>query len=154
MKQCNYWHAQRVASFCLLWLMATTSVSVSAATRFVFSANYFDGSISTFQANAKTGMLRHVRHTPTLKSPSSLVLRADGKFLYVTSQVLDKIAIYRVNQLYGTLSEIKASPVDSGVRSNFRLVGLRFGRRESVLSVPQLYGHPQGVQHKTAARFP
>jgi len=34
---------------------------------------------------------------------------------------VDKIAIYRVDRRTGLLSEIKSSPIDSGVRSNFRM---------------------------------
>lgn len=96
-------------------------VSVSAASRFVFAVNYIAGSVSTYRVDADTGMLHHIRFTPTLENPSTLVLRPDGKFLYVTSQGLDKIVIYRVDKHSGVLTEIKNSPVASGVRSNFRM---------------------------------
>ena len=97
------------------------SSPVYAVPRFVYTANYFDGSISTYRVDARTGMLYHLRQMPTLISPAALVLRPDGKFLYVISQTVDKIAIYHVDRKTGRLSEIKASPVDSHVRSCFRL---------------------------------
>jgi 6-phosphogluconolactonase (cycloisomerase 2 family) len=121
MKLCGLRNFFRLSSICLFWLLVTVSGSVSATPRFVYAANYYDASISTYRVDPETGMLQHLRHTPTLKSPSTLVLRPDGQYLYVTSQVLDEIAIYRVDQQSGALTEIKASPVASGVRSNFRL---------------------------------
>lgn len=93
-----------------------------AVPRFIYTANYFDSTISTYRVVPNTGMLRHLRYMPTIRKPSALVLRPDGKFLYVISQTIDKIAIYRVDKKSGTLTQIKASPVDSHVRSNFRMV--------------------------------
>lgn len=102
--------------------MLIASPAAFAVPRFVYTANYFDSTISTYRVDANTGMLRHLRYMATIEKPSSLVLRPDGKFLYVVSQSVDKIAIYRVDKKSGRLTEIKASPIDSHVRSNFRMV--------------------------------
>lgn len=121
MNQYRLRHFLRISGFCLFCLLVAVPVSVSAASRFIFAVNFIAGSVSTYRVDADTGMMYHIRFTPTLESPSSLVLRPDGKFLYVASQVLDQIAIYRVDERTGSLTEIKSSPVAAGVRSNFRL---------------------------------
>ena len=96
-------------------------LSVSAATRFVFTANFFGSSISTYHVDAETGMLRHYMLTPTVKSPSTVLLHPSGRFLYAVSQVTDIIAIYRVDPRDGVLTETKESRVNAGVRSAFQL---------------------------------
>jgi 6-phosphogluconolactonase len=112
----------------LLTLLMLASFSVSATPRFVYSANYFGSSISIFQVDAATGMLRHLSHVPTLKSPSTVLLHPSGKFLYAVSQVTDQIAIYRVDATSGALSEIADSPVATDVRSSFQLAVSPDGR--------------------------
>ena len=112
---------QGLVRVCLLVLLAMANFSVSAAPRFVYSANYFGSSISIFQVDGATGMLRHLSHVPTLKSPSTVLLHPSGRFLYTVSQVIDQIAIYQVDAVSGGLSEIADSPVATGVRSSFQL---------------------------------
>ncbi|WP_455216641.1 lactonase family protein [Kaarinaea lacus] len=111
----------QLAGYGLFWLLVLLPLSVSAAPRFVFAVNYIAGSISTFRVDVDTGMLHHIRHTPTLQNPSAMVLRPDGKYLYITAQSLDEISIYRVDQKSGVLTETRNSRVPSGVRSCFRL---------------------------------
>ena len=104
--------------FIVLFLM--WPLSAVAVPRFIFAVNYFADSISTYRSD-ESGLLFHHVVTPVIKKPSSIVLRPDGKFLYVASQMLDEIAIYRVDAVAGTLVEIKDSPIPSGVRSVFQL---------------------------------
>jgi 6-phosphogluconolactonase (cycloisomerase 2 family) len=92
-----------------------------AASRFVYAANYFGGSISIYRVDAETGLLYHQSHVPTFKSPSALILHPSNKFLFVVSQTIDQIAIYRVDARNGMLTEIADSPVPANVRSAFRL---------------------------------
>jgi 6-phosphogluconolactonase len=113
--------SQVITRLCILMLLAVVSFSVSATPRFVYSANYFGSSISIFRVDAATGMLRHILHVPTLKSPSTVLLHPSGKFLYAVSQATDQIAIYQVDATNGSLSEIADSPIDTGVRSSFQL---------------------------------
>ena len=110
-------------NICLSFLLFFIVVPalVSAEPRYVYTANYFGSTISTYRVESETGMLRHHNLTPTLKSPSSIVLHPQGKFLYAVSQVTDQVAIYRVNTTTGLLVETKESPVKVAVRSAFVL---------------------------------
>lgn len=116
------------ARLCLLVLLMMASFSASATPRFVYSANYFGSSISIFRVDVATGMLRHISHVPTLKSPSTVLLHPSGKFLYAVSQATDQIAIYQVDAISGALSEIADSPIETGVRSSFQLAVSPDGR--------------------------
>jgi 6-phosphogluconolactonase (cycloisomerase 2 family) len=117
---------------------------VSAAPRFLYAANYFGGSISIYRIDAETGMLHHLSHVPTFKSPSALILHPSNKFLFVASQTIDEIAIYRVDAHSGKLTEIADSPVPSHVRSVFRLEVSPDGR---YLYVPGRFGADLAIFH-------
>ena len=115
------WFLRRCTYVLISALIVVVPLSVSAATRFVFSANYFGSTISTYHVDSETGMLRHYMLTPTVKSPSTVLLHPSGRFLYTVSQVTDLIAIYRVDPRDGVLTETKDSHVNAGVRSAFQL---------------------------------
>lgn len=105
----------------LLLMLEMVSVSALAVPRFAYTANYFGSTVSVYDVDGATGMLRHRLHVPTVKSPSAVILHPSGKFLYAVSQATDKIAIYRVNTKTGALTETKDSRVSAGVRSTFQL---------------------------------
>ena len=121
-------HQRGLTRLLVLVLMLLTSFSASATPRFAYSANYFGSSISVFRVDAATGMLRHLYHVPTLKSPSTVLLHPSGKFLYAVSQATDEIAIYQVDAGTGALSEIADSPIKTDVRSSFKLAVSPDGR--------------------------
>ena len=104
-----------------LWLVVGSSLAAATVPRFVYTANYFGGSISIYRADPETGMLYHQSLVPTFKSPSSIALHPSGKFLFVVSQTIDQIAIYRVDAQTGGLTEIPESPISSRVRSSWQL---------------------------------
>jgi 6-phosphogluconolactonase (cycloisomerase 2 family) len=102
--------------------LAFVSSSVAfAVPRFAYTANYFGSSISIYRVDAETGMLHHLSHVPTFKSPSTVILHPTGKFLFTVSQTVDQIAIYRVDAQTGALTEIPESPIPSGTRSAWQL---------------------------------
>jgi 6-phosphogluconolactonase (cycloisomerase 2 family) len=112
---------------CLI-LCLIQSLSVSAATRFAYSANYFGSTLSTYHVDGETGMLRHYDLTPTVKGPTTVLLHPSGRFLYTISQATDIIDIYRVDPVTGELTETRESGVKSGVRSSFQLVASPNGK--------------------------
>lgn len=114
---------QKIKFICLFFLalIILMPASAMAAARYVYTANYFGSTISTYRVEPGTGMLRHHNLTPTLKSPSSIILHPQGKFLYAVSQVTDEVAIFRVNKTTGSLTETKESPIKVAVRSAFVL---------------------------------
>ena len=112
---------RKVIWLCVVGFVVFMSSSAHAVPRFAYTANYFASSISIYLVDSDTGIMRHRAHVPTVKSPSTVILHPSGKFLYAVSQVLDKIAIYRVNAKTGALTEIDDSRVDAGVRSAFQL---------------------------------
>ncbi|MDT8383958.1 MAG: beta-propeller fold lactonase family protein [Gammaproteobacteria bacterium] len=150
-------------------LLVVASFSVAATPRFAYSANYFGSSISIFQVDAASGMLRHLSHVPTVKSPSTVLLHPSGSFLYAVSQVTDEIAIYRVDAGSGALREIADSPIATGVRSSFQLavspdgrllyVPGRFSQNLMVFRIDQQSGALSALQdnnfptHGDRARF-
>jgi len=120
----------QISSLCnirrgLLWILilwiAIGSGTAFAVPRFAYTANYFGSSISIYRVDTETGMLHHLSHVPTLKSPSTVLLHPSGKFLFTVSQTVDQIAIYRIDPRTGGLTEIPESPIPSRVRSAWQL---------------------------------
>ena len=111
-----------LACVVLVLMLGLSSFSVFAVPRYVYTANYYGSTVSIYRVDSETGMLRHLSHVPTVKSPSTVTLHPSGKFLYAVSQAIDEIAIYRVNAKTGALTETAESRVSAGVRSTFQLL--------------------------------
>ena len=77
---------------------ATIAFSQPLFPRFAYVPNNLDNSLSIYSIDNDSGLLHHIGYVPTPMSPSAAILHPSGKFLYVCSQTIDTISIFKVNQ--------------------------------------------------------
>jgi 6-phosphogluconolactonase len=76
---------------------AVPAVPAGSPLRFAYAANYFDGTVSMYTADAGTGQLRHNGYIVTNATPSSVVVAPTGDFAYVTSAASSSISTYAID---------------------------------------------------------
>ncbi|TGL12271.1 beta-propeller fold lactonase family protein [Leptospira meyeri] len=86
-------------------------IGVEPFGKFLYTANFYDGTISQFIINQATGTL--TSNTPATvnagANPRNLVITPDGRFLYLASQGDMEIRVYAINA-DGTLTFLSAYP--------------------------------------------
>ncbi len=94
----------------LLVGMATATPTVA---KFLFVANYIDGTISVFQVQPLTGQLTQVPGSPFAGGSAiqGIALTPDNKFLYTAGSAVNA---FGVNQQTGSLTPIASYPLSSG----------------------------------------
>lgn len=94
-------------------LLAGTTFGQGTVPKFLFVANYIDGTISVFQVQALTGQLTQVPGSPFPGGAGiqGIALTPDKRFLYTSG---NSVTAFNVNQQNGTLTQIAAYPLVDG----------------------------------------
>jgi len=94
-------------------LLAGTASAQSTVPKFLFVANYIDGTISVFQVQALTGQLTQVQGSPFAGGTAiqGIALTPDNKFLYTSGS---SVTAFNVNQQNGSLTQIATYPLVDG----------------------------------------
>jgi 6-phosphogluconolactonase len=100
-----------ILSLSLFLVVAATAAP--AVPKFLFVANYIDGTVSVFQVQPLTGQLTQVSGSPFVGGTAiqGIALSPDQKFLYTAG---DAVTAFSVNQQTGSLTQIGAYPLGSG----------------------------------------
>jgi 6-phosphogluconolactonase len=99
-----------VAVLSLSLLLAGAAFAQGAVPKFLFVANYIDGTISVFQVQALTGQLAEVSGSPFSGGTAiqGIALTPDNKFLYTSG---NNVTAFSVNQQNGSLTQIATYPL-------------------------------------------
>ncbi len=116
-----------------VWLLAGTTSAETA--RFAFGVNGLDFSLSRYSISAD-GQLRHLGHSPLVKSVPYVLMDPLGRFVLVPSKTASHISVFRLNPTNGALAEVAGSPFAAKAISPFELAF-----------------HPSGQYLYAAARF-
>jgi 6-phosphogluconolactonase (cycloisomerase 2 family) len=95
---------------------AVTSANINTVTvscalyapRFAYSANYLDGTLSSYTVNATTGQLRHNGYVTTGNGPIFVTTDPTGSFVYTANMGAGTISAYSINGSTGALTSIGA----------------------------------------------
>lgn len=108
---------------------------VSSSADFAYVVNAQGSSVSAYRVQP-SGLLDYAGHWPVHNNPTAAAVHPNGKFLYVTSKVTDRISVFGIEAQTGRLKEIQGSPFQVQGRSLFNL-----------------YFHPSGNYLYAAGRF-
>jgi hypothetical protein len=94
-------------------LLAGTTFAQGTVPKFLFVANYIDGTISVFQVQALTGQLTQVPGSPFAGGAAiqGIALTPYKRFLCTSG---NSVTAFNVNQQNGTLTQIAAYPLVDG----------------------------------------
>jgi 6-phosphogluconolactonase (cycloisomerase 2 family) len=99
----------------------TVSVAVDPSGRFVYAANYGNGSrasfdVAAFTLNPNTGGLMAITGSPfaTGAMPRSVTVEASGNFVYVANTGDNDVSAYTIDQASGALTANPAGPFPAG----------------------------------------
>ncbi|MFA5504575.1 MAG: beta-propeller fold lactonase family protein [Vulcanimicrobiota bacterium] len=82
--------------------------------QFLFSSNLIGNSLSRWIVNSTTGELTDRFDTSVLNNPSLLALSPNGRFMYLTHQVNNRLTAFEIDPSDGTLTELLGSPYATG----------------------------------------
>jgi DNA-binding beta-propeller fold protein YncE len=79
-------------------------------------ANFFDGTVSGYRIDGKTGALTPLKESPfpTVGSPRLLAVDSKAEFIYVASLIGNTVSGYRIDQKSGALTQVTGSPFLTG----------------------------------------
>lgn len=78
--------------------------------RFAYSTNDLDSSLARYTIDTESGKLRFVDYQTLGKNPPEAVIDPSGQFLLATSQSIQRLFVYRINQQNGALTPVPGSP--------------------------------------------
>ncbi len=102
------------------------AVAVTSDGKFLYVANQFDGTVSSFSVDATSGALTPILTVPVQLAPAGLGLTPDGGFLYVANSGSASVSAFAVcGQIVttcndptnpdGTLTPVAGSPFSAGL---------------------------------------
>ncbi len=109
-------------------LLAVAAPVPAAEQRFAFSVNDLDASLASYRVDPQTGHLRFLRYYPLGKSTPTVVVDPSGRFVLATSQSVDRVYVFRLDRLSGTLHPVSGSPFVTGGRAPFQILFHPSGR--------------------------
>jgi 6-phosphogluconolactonase (cycloisomerase 2 family) len=96
-----------------------STIVVSAVPRFVFVANPYDYTISSFYLDESGTMFPNGMVFTKDKFPATIIIHPNGKFIYSASRTVDTAPIYKIDSKTGWLTETPGSHFDTRLRSPF-----------------------------------
>jgi 6-phosphogluconolactonase len=96
--------------------------------RFLYAINEIAGSISAFNYDAHSGVMRHLQTISTLPTDfkdknesAEIVVHPSGKFLYGSNRGPDTIAVFAIDPAKGTLKLVETVPTQGKAPRNFAI---------------------------------
>ncbi len=96
--------------------------------RFLYNLNEIAGSISAFNYDAHSGVMRHLQTISTLPADfkdkndsAEIVVHPSGRFLYGSNRGPDTIAVFAIDSSKGTLKLVEAVPTQGKEPRNFAI---------------------------------
>ncbi len=87
-----------------------TGLALLPSKKFLYVANSFGNSVSTFNVNGDGSLTLTGTSTPAGSGPNTAVIDPSGQFLLVTNSVSNNISVFSIDTTSGALSPVGGSP--------------------------------------------